>query len=347
LPHTADPQHHHDIVLLGGSSGSLEPLRTILSALPADFPASVFVVVHLAAGQLRPHAALAQHSALPIQLAEDGARFERGRVYMAPSDRHLALEQGVMRVFRGARENGSRPSIDVLFRSAAVEHGARVVGVLLSGALHDGSLGLSAVQRCGGVSIVQLPAEARQAEMPRRALAANTVDHCLPSLQIAPLLLQLAGSDAPESPPVPEELRVEARLALSAADPASPVEALGHPLPIVCPECSGPLSLVSHGGERGYRCHVGHAFSQPAMLAEHAVALERALWVAFRTLKERGILLDRMIEDARSRGRATSTEELEKRRREIELHARAVHRAMAVASQIPDEEPAEQRAEAE
>jgi two-component system chemotaxis response regulator CheB len=134
-------------------------LRAILSALPADYPGSVFVAVHLAASQREPQAALAQHSALPVQLAEDGARFEPGQVYMAPSDRHLALEQGVMRVFRGARENSARPAIDVLFRSAAVEYGARVVGVLLSGLLHDGSLGLAAVRRCGGVSIVQSPDE--------------------------------------------------------------------------------------------------------------------------------------------------------------------------------------------
>jgi two-component system chemotaxis response regulator CheB len=109
----------------------------------------------------------------------------------------------------------------------------------------------------------------------------------------------------------------------------------------VCPECSGPLSLVNHGGEvSGYRCHVGHAYSQAALLAEHALALERALWVAFRTLKERGILLERMIEDARARGRSGITEDLEKRRGEIEQHARAISQAMSL-TQIPIEEQAE------
>jgi two-component system chemotaxis response regulator CheB len=333
--------HHHDIVLLGGSSGSIEPLRTILGALPADYPASIFLTLHLAPTQRHPHAVITQHSVLPVQLAEDGARFEPGKVYMAPSDRHLALEQGVMRVFRGARENAARPAIDVLFRSAAVEYGARVVGVLLSGSLHDGSLGLAAVRRCGGVSIVQSPAEARQGEMPTRALAQGTVDHCVPAAQIATLLRELVTLQAPESPPVPEELRTEARLALSAADPTSPVLTLGQPLPIVCPECSGPLSLVSHGGGAdGYRCHVGHAYSQASLLAEHALALERALWVAFRTLKERGILLERMIEDARARGRAAITEDLEKRRGEIEQHARAIRQAMNL-TQLPIDEQAE------
>jgi two-component system, chemotaxis family, protein-glutamate methylesterase/glutaminase len=340
LSPTNQPRHH-DILLLGGSSGSLGPLRTILSALPVDYPASVFVAVHLAASQREPQAALAQHSALPVHLAEDGARFKPGEVYMAPSDRHLALEQGVMRVFRGARENAARPAIDVLFRSAAVEYGARVVGVLLSGFLHDGSLGLAAVRRCGGVSIVQSPDDASQAEMPRRALAASAVDHCVPASQIAPLLLGLVERPAPESPPVPDELRIEARLALSAADPTSPVIAVGEPLPIVCPECSGPLSLITHGANaNGYRCHVGHAYSQASLLAEHALALERALWVAFRTLKERGILLERMIEDARARGRAAITLDLERRRSELEQHARAVHQAMSVTSQVPADEQA-------
>ena len=139
-------QGGHDIILVGGSSGSLVPLRAILAALPSALPSAVFVVLHLARHQRSPTVVIEGHSSLEVSIAEDGEPFLPGRVYMAPGDRHRALEDGKMRVFHGARENGSRPAIDVLFRSAAVHHGARVAGVLLSGVLRDGSMGLSAVE---------------------------------------------------------------------------------------------------------------------------------------------------------------------------------------------------------
>jgi two-component system chemotaxis response regulator CheB len=281
---------------------------------------------------------IANHTALAVKLAEDGMPFSPGEVYIAPSDRHLALQDGVMRVFRGPRENGARPAIDVLFRSAAVSHGARVVGVLLSGSLSDGSLGLAAVKRCGGVALVQAPTEAQKDEMPRRALRATPVDHCLPAAQLADQLAAIIPQPAPESPPVPEDLRVEARLALRAADPYHRVEQLGQPIPIVCPECSGPLTEVRHHDSFGFRCHIGHAYSPEAMLTQHSLTLERALWVAFRTLKERGVLLSQLAEDARARGLETSASGFEERLRELEDHAASVHRAIATVSELPSEE---------
>jgi two-component system chemotaxis response regulator CheB len=330
-------QHPH-IVLLGGSSGSLAPLREILRSLPAQLPASVFVVIHLAVTPFSPVVVIEGYSSLPVQLAEDGVHFMPGIVYMAPGDQHLALEDGVMRVFRGARENGSRPAIDVLFRSAAVHHGSRVAGVLLSGALSDGSLGLAAVRRCGGITIVQDPNEALNASIPRSAMQATPVDHCLPAAQIGPLLRDIVRRPPNPSPAVPEDLRTEARLALRAADPLAPPEVVGEPIVIVCPECSGPLSRVSHAGTYGYRCHVGHAYSPQAMLAEHGLALERALWVAFRTLKERGVLLEQMGNEARVHGRTWMAERFDERRQELEKHAAAVHAALRAGTEAPREE---------
>lgn len=147
-----------------------------------------------------------------------------------------------MRVYHGPRENGARPSIDVLFRSAAVHHGTRVVGVLLSGSLHDGALGLSAVGRCGGVTVVQAPYDAIDAEMPRSALEATPVNHSVPTVELPALLLDIIGRAVPESAPVPDDLRVEARVALAAADPQHPAEMIGQPVPLSCPGCGGPLS---------------------------------------------------------------------------------------------------------
>jgi two-component system, chemotaxis family, protein-glutamate methylesterase/glutaminase len=303
----AKPRSHR-ILLIGGSSGSLEPARHILGALPAELPAAVFVVVHLAASQARPDALFANHTSLKVKLAEDGVRFLPGEVYIAPADRHLALEGSIMRVYIGPRENNARPSVDVLFRSAAVHHDTRVIGVLLSGALHDGALGLSAVERCGGATLVQASTDAVSPAMPTSALELTRVDHCVPAVDIPALLINIMGQPVPESVPVPEELRLEARVALAAADPRHPVEVLGEPVPITCPDCGGPLSQVRHGSSYGYRCHVGHAYSPSAMLAEHGLALERALWVAYRTIKERGVLLANLMADARAKGAHSSAQ---------------------------------------
>lgn len=306
--------------------------------LPVDLPASVAVALHLAPSITSPTALLSKHTSWPVQLGQDGARLSVGQIYVAPANHHLALERDVMRVFRGPRENGSRPAIDVLFRSAAVHHRAEVIGVLLSGALSDGSLGLAAIKRCGGAALVQEPSDATNAEMPRRALSATQVDHCVPAAQMAGLLTELIRRPTGESPAVPEDLRLEAQLASRAADPRYTIEQVGSPLPLSCPECSGPLSYLSGAhlsgtGARVYRCHVGHSYDPESLLAEHSLALERALWVAFRTIKERGVLLAQMARDARDRGYASTASGFEDHLRELEAHAASVREAMAVVSE--------------
>jgi two-component system chemotaxis response regulator CheB len=338
LPASNPPPNGQLVVVIGGSRGSIGPLRQILGALPADLPAAVLVVVHLAPSQRRPIALVAGHTSLQVALAEDGVHFAAGKVYLAPSDHHLALEAGVLRVFRGPRENGSRPAIDTLFRSAAVHYGSRVVGVLLSGLLGDGSGGLAAIKRCGGTAVVQDPLDALSDEIPRRALEATTVDHCVPASQIAALLTDIAQRPAAPSPPVPEDLRVEAHLAISAAPSIQAVQALGQPVPLVCPACDGPLWQVSQLGSHHYRCHLAHSFSPEAMLSEQAVAMERALWVAFRTLKERGLLLEKMALEARERGHMSMADNYEERIRELEQHALDIHRWVAAGNELVAEE---------
>ena len=319
----------HDVVVIGGSSGSIEPLRQILGALPADLPASVFVVLHLGPTQRAPNLLIDGHTPLDVVLAEGGARLAPGTLYLAPSDHHLALDDGTICVFRGPRENGSRPAIDTLFRSAAVQYRGRVVAVLLSGWLHDGTVGLSAVKRCGGTVIVQAPAEAMADEMPRRALQATSVDHCVPAAEIGPLLLDIVRRPAAVAPDVPEDLRIEAQLALSSDDASRQIESIGEPAQLVCPECSGPLWRLTQAGAPRFRCLVGHAFSPEAMLTQQSLAVEQALWVALRALKERGTLLSRMAEDARTRGLAAIADGYDERIRELDQHASSIHRLLA------------------
>jgi len=318
-----------DLVVIGGSAGSLAPIRTILSALPANFPGVVLCVQHLDARARSASHVLQSSLAIRAITAKDGG-MERGVAYFAPPDRHLVLAGSEVRVLRGPRENNVRPSIDVLFRSAAVSFGPRVIAILLSGTQWDGVLGLSGVQRCGGVTIVQEPSDASSPELPTRALRDVQPDHVATAEQIGALVLQLSATAAPVAPPVPRDLQVDARAAASAmASPESLGPEVGTPMHATCPECDGPIWRLHSPGPPDFRCEIGHGFSAESLLAGQSRSLERALWVAFRTLKERGVIIEQMAAHARERGHESSASSYDQRRAELEEHAKAIHGVLA------------------
>jgi two-component system chemotaxis response regulator CheB len=188
-----------DVIVIGGSAGSFEPLKVIISSLPASFPGSILVVTHMMAdfpSLLEEH--LGGNSHLPVTQAADHEPIRRGHIYVARPDYHLTIEAGEMRVLRGPRENRHRPAIDPLFRTAARVYGPRVIGVILSGSLEDGSMGLFAVKQRGGIAIVQDPNEAASPEMPRRALRYATPHYVLKARDIAPNLMNLVQVDQDE-----------------------------------------------------------------------------------------------------------------------------------------------------
>ena len=292
---TGQLMQHRDIVVIGGSAGALEPLRGLLGGLPGDFAAALFVVVHTAAdapSTLGP--ILDRAGPLPADFARDGLAFEPGRVYVAPPDLHLLLEDGRMLLRRGPRENLSRPAIDPLFRSAAVEYGARVIGVLLSGMLYDGASGLRAIKRCGGITVIQDPADALYPEMPRHALQRNDVDYCRSTVQLATLLAGLVAEPAGRSPEVPEDIHLEVRMAVQHESGRHTDEQLARPIALSCPECGGALREITDGDLLRYRCHVGHTYDAPLLLGAQTEIVERALWSALRALEERAALLRRL-----------------------------------------------------
>jgi two-component system, chemotaxis family, protein-glutamate methylesterase/glutaminase len=186
----------HDIIVIGASAGGVEALRTLVHALPAHFPASVFVVLHIPAHKPSALPTLLSHAG-PLRTLHpiDNALIEQERIYVAPPDCHLLVEVGQVRLSKGLKEKGTRPAIDPLFCSAAHVYGPRVVGVILTGTRDDGTAGLLAVKRSGGVAIVQDPDEARFPAMPRSALASVTVDYTVPLSGIAPLLVRLVAFD--------------------------------------------------------------------------------------------------------------------------------------------------------
>ena len=187
----------HDIVVVGASAGGVEALTNLVAALPADLPASLFVVLHVpATGTSTLPDILSRSGPLPASHAKDGEPIEQGRVYVAPPDHHLLLRDDHVHLARGPRENGHRPAVDPLFRSAAWEHSTRVVGVVLSGALDDGTAGLLAIKARGGVAVVQQPEDALYAGMPNNAIEHVEVDHVLPAAAIAGMLARLAAEPA-------------------------------------------------------------------------------------------------------------------------------------------------------
>jgi two-component system chemotaxis response regulator CheB len=192
---------HRRIVVIGASAGGLDPLREIIGALPATFPAPVCVVLHTSPtspGFLNE--ILARSGTMETAWAEDGTRLQPGRVYLAPRDHHLLVEPGVLRLGRGPKEHRFRPAIDPLFRSAAQVYGPGTVGVVLSGHLDDGISGLHVIRRLGGTVIVQDPDDAVFPSMPAGALRSVAADYVVRAGEIAPLLVRVTG-EAPDQPP--------------------------------------------------------------------------------------------------------------------------------------------------
>lgn len=311
-----------DLVVVGASAGGIEALSGLVAGLSGDLPASVLIVQHLAEESPGVVASMLQrHTPLAVAMAEDGMPLERGRVYVAPPNRHmLALPNRVSVVF-GPRENRSRPAIDPLFRTAAVNHGSRVIGLILTGMLADGASGLHAVARCGGVALVQSPGDARFPEMPQRAL--DRVPNAIqcPLSELPALIDRLTREPTGPSLTVPESLRIEANLTERAMPDEDWNRVPGTPTRFTCPECNGALQSIEENGVSRYRCRVGHAYSGPDLLSEKTGALEDSLWVALQTLEERIEMLRTLARDDRGRGWAQAAAAFDRRAEETEQHA--------------------------
>ena len=323
----------HDIVVVGASAGGVPTLRRLLDDLPADLPAALFVVLHThadAPSQL--HEILGRTGSLEAFAARDGMPIEPGRIHVAPNDHHLLVESGRMAVIRGPRENRHRPAIDPLFRSAAWAYGPRVVGVVLSGGLDDGTAGLWAVKSCGGTTVVQEPTEALYPEMPLNALMHNRIDHRLPIGEIGPLIARLAHervAAAPSGPPA-STIGDEIEFARLRGD-LQAMTRLGTLTPFTCPTCRGALWEMNEAGNLRYRCHTGHAFSQRTLILEQDTAMEEAIYMALRAVEEKAATLRRLGERWPDRFPATSAQ-YEERARELERTADRLRALLAGAS---------------
>ncbi len=280
---------NHDVVVIGASAGGVQVLLDTVGQLPAQFPASLFVVVHQSPDfpSLLPEL-LSRRGPLPASHPLHDQRIAHGNIYVAPPDNHLLIHDGHMGVVRGARENGHRPAADALFRTAAAAYGSRVIGVVLSGYQNCGTAGMMSIKARGGLGVVQDPGSAQVPDMPRSVVDHVKVDYVVPPADMAGLLTRLVSTPAgPMSEPDKDIRQLEGR------EPGGPVE-------LVCPICHGVLTEAAPGLFEHFRCHVGHTFSLESLAREQDEELERALWSATRSLEESSALNRRL--SAREKG---------------------------------------------
>jgi len=321
-----------DIVVVGASAGGMAALEQLVAGLPRGLPASLFVVWHLAPGvkSVLP-TLLARAGPLPACNPKDGDPIEPGRIYVGPNDHHMLLENGYIRVARGPKENRFRPAIDPLFRSAAYVYGPRAIGVVLSGALDDGTAGLWAIKLRGGTAVVQDPAEAVQRSMPLSALDNVEVDYKLPVAQIGPLLDRLVREPAGREPLLParerEKMEAELKIAREVDSRIEDILQYGELSPFTCPECHGVLATFRDGSITRFRCHTGHAVSAATLLEAGTEQVEQRLMDALRALDETIMLLNQLGEDYARKGKTATAEQCFNRARDAYERSRPIREA--------------------
>jgi two-component system, chemotaxis family, protein-glutamate methylesterase/glutaminase len=323
-----------DIVVIGASAGGVEALIKLVAKLPADLPAAVFVTHHFPSGT---------RSVLPILLGRAGPlqvrhperreRIERGVIYVAPPDFHLTIEKDHVVLSPGPKENGHRPAIDTMFRSAAKSCGERVIGVILTGMLDDGVAGLLAIKSQGGLALVQDPQDAFSSSMPVTAIKRVSVDRVVPIAEMGEAITevvcngQIAKAEAMDHN-TQELVREEMELGNPVAPIDGPDDVPGELTMYTCPECNGSLWELREDDVLRYRCHVGHSYTEDTFLVEKTDELESALWSALRALQEHAIILKSMSDKAEQRGHRYSAKRLLENYNDAERRAGVVREVL-------------------
>jgi two-component system chemotaxis response regulator CheB len=286
-----------DIIVIGASAGGIDAFKKLVRGLPEHFSASIFIVWHTAPNltSFLPRL-LDRETAVPVVEPFDGERIVPGTIYVAIPDHHLLIEDGLLRVTKGPKENRFRPAVDPLFRSAAEAYGPRVIGVIMSGGLDDGTAGLWTVKSRGGIAVVQDPVDAEFPSMPISALREVQVDYTLPATKMGELLVRLTNEEIGQVSEVGADEKRKTSIEVKIAAGENPLELgimeLGEPSPITCPDCNGTLLKLKDGRVLRFRCHTGHAYSADTLLSAISEQMEKALWNAIRVGDESLMLLD-------------------------------------------------------
>ncbi len=310
------------IVVVGASAGGLNSVIELTAQLKEEMNVSVFVVLHIIKMSLTDVLVnrLQMLTAFTCKQAEDGERIKTNHLYLAPPDVHLLIGDGVMTLGRGPQENRWRPSIDMLFRSAAAAYNSRVIGIILTGLMQDGTAGMEAIKRSGGTLIVQDPEEAEYPDMPQSVLQNMEVDYCVSLSKMGAIISEKTRNGLPPQKEVPHDIAVEADLSRKVAISIDTLASVGTHSPFSCPDCGGHLYFVNSENVEHYKCHVGHSYTEGDLLFQMTNSLEATLWVALRMMEERRLLLDKMSKEEQGKGWVHSAEQKRTRASEMKTH---------------------------
>jgi two-component system chemotaxis response regulator CheB len=326
---------NRDVLAIGTSAGGFEALRFLAGEFSRGFPASVVVTIHLSS-QFRSalDAILTQAGPLPAKFAVDGDKLERGHIYIAPAERHLIVRSEYLQLGSGPRENNARPSLDPLFRSAALCCGPRTVGAVLTGTLGDGAAGLEALKQSGGITVVQDPSDAAFAEMPTTALIRSRPDHVVGLASMPALFEKLARQPAGQAVPVASNLEYEVNIASGGRGSMSEMDCVGRRSVLACPDCHGVMWEIDEGELVRYRCHVGHAYSAEIMSLALDENLRQAFGSALRALDERVALARKLEAQASTSGRTQIAESWAAKALEFEAEAKVIRNSIRRTEEI-------------
>jgi two-component system, chemotaxis family, protein-glutamate methylesterase/glutaminase len=329
-----------NVVVIGASAGGVEALRTLVSGLPADLPAAVLIVLHVPSqGASVLPAILSRSGPLPARHPGPEEGLSESTIWVAPPDHHLVVTDDHLVLTRGPRENGHRPAVDVLFRSAARALGPRLIGVVLSGVLDDGTAGLAAVAARGGATAVQDPEDALYPGMPTSALEHVAVQHVAPVGELAELIVRLCKEEVVDvDPPASPLMDIETGLALMDDDAMNAADRPGRPSGFSCPDCNGVLWEIQDEDLVRYRCRVGHAWSAESLFGEQTVQLDSALWMALRGLEEKAALARTLAERALERNSRLTAERFVAQAQDATRAARAIRALLEAHMGLSDDE---------
>ena len=296
------------VIVVGASAGGLNALSEFAGQLKPGMDAAVFIVMHLSRTSITDFLMhrLQPLTQLKCEIASEGASIQKDHIYIASPNLHLLVKKGNIILGRGPEENRWRPSIDVLFRSAAAAYSTRVIGVILTGLLNDGTTGMLAIKRSGGTCIVQDPNEAEYPDMPLSVLNNMEVNYCINLADMGEVIAGITET-TPEEKPAPNDVVIESQIAERVVVDYENVMQLGEKSIYACPDCGGGLWQINKDGQgQGkddrYRCHIGHSYSEKDLVIKQGEIFESTLWTALRIMEERKILLKKMQDDNTKRG---------------------------------------------